>query len=247
MHWPGDLLCAEVGMEGYRGDGSARSRWGAVCSCTQDIVTIPRVVLIGGPPYVGKSTVARCIAARYGYGCIGTDDIAKAAGSVYSALAGKELDPMAGMDWRAYFATTPVDVLLDHDAASRKRIWPAIDRIVRTHATWGDPLVMEGYALWPEQVMAAGFTATGAVWLSGDDRLLESRIRSNPGFYRGAADEEALIHNFTRRSSRYNERMLASAAECGATVMRVLPGQPANEMADRCVSALTRQSVETGR
>ena len=227
-------------MEEYRGNGSVRSRWGAVCSCARDTVTLPRVVLIGGPPCVGKSAVARCIAARYEYGCISTDDIAKAAGAVYSALTGKEHDPMASMDWRAYFTETPADVLLDHDLASRERIWPAIDRIVRTHAGWGDPLVMEGYALWPEQVMGAGFTNTGAVWLSGDDRLLESRIRSNPGFYRGAADEEALICSFMRRSSRYNERMVASAAECGAAVIRVLPGQTVNQIADLCVLALSR-------
>jgi 2-phosphoglycerate kinase len=170
-------------------------------------MTVPRVVLIGGPPYVGKSAVARCVAARHEYGCIAIDDIAKAVGSVCRALARDELDPTTGMDWREYSATTPVDVLLDHDGASRKRIWPAIDKIVRTHSTWDDPLVMEGYALWPEQVMAARFTATGAVWLTCSDLLLESRIRSHPDFYRGAADEEALISSFLRRSSRYNERM----------------------------------------
>lgn len=123
-------------------------------------MTIPRVVLVGGPPYVGKSAVARCIAARYEYGCISTDDIAKAVGSVYSALGQNEIDPMAGMDWREYFTTTPVGELLGHDAAPRKQLWPAIDRIVRAHATWDDPLAVEGYALWPEQVMAAGYTAT---------------------------------------------------------------------------------------
>jgi len=207
------------------------------------MMTIPRVVLIGGPPYVGKSAVARCIAARYEYGCISTDDIAKAVGSVYSALTGNKLDPMAGVDWREYFTITPVDVLLDHDAASRVRIWPAIDRIVRTHSTWDDLLVMEGYALWPEQVTAAGFTATGAVWLTCNERLLESRIRSNVDFYRGAADEEALIRNFTRRSSRYNELMLESAAKRNAAVLTVLPGQSVNDIADLCVSALIRQPV----
>jgi 2-phosphoglycerate kinase len=211
------------------------------------MMTIPRVVLIGGPPYVGKSAVARCIAARYEYGCIAIDDIAKAVGSLYSALTRNKLDPMDGMDWREYFTTTPVDLLLDHAAASRERIWPAIDKIVRTHSTWDGPLVMEGYALWPEQVMAAGFTATGAVWLTCNDLLLESRIRSNPDFYRGAVDEEALISNFLRRSSRYNELMLESAAECSATVITVLSGQSVKDIADLCVSALTRQSAGTGR
>jgi hypothetical protein len=195
---------------------------------------------------VGKSAVARCIAARYEYGCISIDDLAKAVGSAYSALTGHKLDPMDGMDWREYFTTTPVDLLLEHDAASQVRIWPAIDKIVRTHASWDDPLVMEGYALWPEQVRAAGFTATGAVWLTGNEALLESRIRSDPGFYRGAADEEALIRNFLRRSARYNERMLASAAECSATVIPVLSGQSVNDVADLCVSALARDSAGTG-
>jgi hypothetical protein len=132
MHSPDDHKhSAEERMEGYGGNGSVQPHWRSVCSCMWDMMPIPRVVLIGGPPCVGKSAAARCIAARYEYGCISTDDIAKAVGSVCSALTGKDLDPMAGMDWRAYFTETPVDVLLDHDAASRERIWPAIDRIVR--------------------------------------------------------------------------------------------------------------------
>jgi 2-phosphoglycerate kinase len=206
-------------------------------------MTLPRVVLIGGPPYVGKSAVARCIAARHDYGCIATDDIGKAVRAVQGALARQSPDPMSGRDWREYFAATPVSVLLEHDAVSRKRLWPAIDRIVRAHASWDDPIVIEGYALWPEQVMAAGFTATGAVWLTGGDRLLASRVRSNPAFYAGAADEEALIGNFVRRSSRYGELMCQSALRCGASVIAVLPDQPVDEIADRCVVALVRQSA----
>lgn len=202
-------------------------------------MTIPRVVLIGGAPCVGKSAVARCIAARYEYGCISTDDIGKAVSSVYSALSLSQIDPMDGMDWREYFAKTSVDLLLDHAAESRQRMWPALDQIIRTHSTWGDPLVMEGYALWPEQVMAAGYTATGAIWLTCDDLLLEARIRSDPDFYRGALDEEALISNFSRRGSRYNELMLQSATQCSATVINVVFGHSVQDVADLCVLALT--------
>ncbi len=200
-------------------------------------MTIPRVVLIGGAPFIGKSAAARCIAARYEYGCISIDDIAKAVGSVTSDFT----DPMNGMDWRDYFTRTSVDILLDHATKSRKRLWPAIDKIVRTHSTWGDPLLMEGYALWPEQVMAAGFTATGAVWLTCDEDLLESRIRSLPDFYQGAVDEEALITNFLRRSSRFNELIIESAVECRATVITVGTGYSVDDVADLCVSALAEE------
>jgi hypothetical protein len=206
-----------------------------------DAVTLPCIVLIGGPPYVGKSAVARCIASRYAYACVSTDDLAKAVGSTYCALGHADIDPMAGMDWRDYFAKTPVGVLLDHDAASRQRVWPAIDGVVRAHAVRGDPVVLEGYALWPEPVAAAGFAATGAVWLAGSGPLLESRIRSKPAFRRGAPDEEALIRNLVRRSSRHAEHMLASAARCGATVIRPVVGQSVGDVADLCVSALAIQ------
>ena len=82
---------------------------------------------------------------------------------------------------------------------------PSVGKIVRTHSTWGDPLVMEGYALWPERVMVADFASTGTVWLSCDDQLLEARNSSQTSFYGGALDEEALIANVLRGSNRYNE------------------------------------------
>jgi hypothetical protein len=99
--------------------------------------------------------------------------------------------------------------------------------------------VLEGYALWPEQVIRAGFTATGAVWLSCDDLLLESRIRACPDFYQGAEDEQALITNFLRRSNRYNKLMNKSAIECGATLITVETGYSVKDVADLCMSILT--------
>ena len=91
------------------------------------------------------------------------------------------------------------------------------------------------------------FHSHWAVWLTCSDLLLESRIRSNPDFYRGAVDEEALISNFLRRSSRYNELMLKSAAECSSTVIPILSGQSVKDIADLCVSALTPESDGTGK
>ena len=86
--------------------------------------------------------------------------------------------------------------------------------------------------------MAADFAATGALWLTCDDQLLEARIRSQTDFYRGASDEEALIANILRRSSRYNELMIESAVECCATVISVGIGHSVDDVADLCVSAL---------
>ena len=201
-------------------------------------MTLPKVVLIGRPPFVGKSAAARCIAARYGYGCISTDDIGKAVGAVTTVQTHARLPTLDDTDFRDYFTMTSVDTLIEHAKQTREIIWPALENIIRTHSTWGDPLVMEGYALWPEQVMAADFVSTGAVWLACDDQLLKARIRSQTSFYRGASDEEALIANAMKRSSRYNELMVESAMKGGATVISIEIGHSVEDIADLCVSAL---------
>jgi len=110
-------------------------------------MTIPKVLLIGGPPFVGKSAVAHRLASRYLYGCISTDDIGKAVGAVTTAQTHHTLHMSDGIDYRNYFTLTPADTLVNHAKRSHEMIWPALEKIIRTHATWGDPLVMEGYAL----------------------------------------------------------------------------------------------------
>jgi 2-phosphoglycerate kinase len=204
-------------------------------------MAIPKVVLIGGPPSVGKSAVARYIAARYQYNCIPTDDIGKAVRAVTTVQTHPGLHAFDDIDYQEYFTTTSVDSLINHARQSHEIVWPALEMIIRTHATWGDPLVLEGYALWPEWVMTAGFTSTGAVWLTCDDELLEARIRSQVSFYQGASDEEALIANFLRRSSRYNQLMVESAMQCDARVIRVQFRYSVEDVANQCVSALVEE------
>jgi 2-phosphoglycerate kinase len=204
-------------------------------------MAVPKVVLIGGPPAVGKSAVARYIAARYQYNCITTDDIGKAVRAVTTVQTHPTLHAFNDIDYQEYFTGTSVETLINHARQSHDIIWPALEMIIRTHSTWGDPLVLEGYALWPEKVMAAGFSSTGAVWLTCDDGLLEARIRSQVSFYQGASDEEALITNFLRRSSRYNQLMVESAMQCDAKVIRVQFSYSVEDVADQCVSALVEE------
>ena len=70
-------------------------------------MTIPKVLLIGGPPFVGK-TVARRLASRYRYGCISKDDIGKAVGTVTTIQTHPGLHTADDIDYRDYFTVTPV-------------------------------------------------------------------------------------------------------------------------------------------
>ncbi|MBN1452263.1 MAG: hypothetical protein JW963_14710 [Anaerolineales bacterium] len=199
---------------------------------------IPKVFLIGGPPLVGKSSVARCIAGRFGCGCICTDDIAKAIRAVTTVQTHPGLHSFDDADYQDTFTRTPVETLIEHSRRAHQMIWPGLEKIIRAHATWDAPLVMEGYALWPEQVMAADFVATRAVWLTCDDQLFETRLRAQSSFFRGAADEEGLLTNMVRRSSRYNELMVESAAACGAALIRVEAGHSVEDVVELCLADL---------
>lgn len=122
-----------------------------------------KVFLIGGPPFVGKSSVARCIAGRFGFNCICTDDIAKAIRAVTTVQTHPGLHSADDADYQDYFTRSSVEALIEHSRRSHEIIWPGLEKIIRAHSTWDDPLVMEGYALWPKQVMAADFISTQAV------------------------------------------------------------------------------------
>ncbi len=198
-----------------------------------------KVFLIGGPPFVGKSSVARCIAGRFGYSCICTDDIAKAIRAVTTVQTHPGLHLVDDANYQDYFTKSSVETLIEHSRRSHEIIWPGLEKIIRAHSTWDDPLVMEGYALWPQQVMAADFISTRAVWLTCDDKLLETRIRTQTSFFRGAADEKKLRTNMLRRSSRYNELVSKSAIACGATLIKIEVGHSVEDVADMCMLELT--------
>ena len=60
-----------------------------------------KVILIGGSPMSGKSTIALKLAQRLNYPCIPADDIGEALQTV------ADIDPMRGMHYHEYYINTP--------------------------------------------------------------------------------------------------------------------------------------------
>ncbi|MBT3994823.1 MAG: hypothetical protein HOF01_03400 [Chloroflexi bacterium] len=112
----------------------------------------PKVLVIGGPPMVGKSSVARSIASRLGYGCTSTDDIGLAIKTVTTADTHPRSHAMDGVDYRDYYTTRSVEQLLADGMGMHEEMWPGIEASIRSHADWGLPIVYEGWAMWPERV-----------------------------------------------------------------------------------------------
>jgi len=105
-----------------------------------------KVLLIGGSPRVGKSTAAALLASKLLRPCISTDDIGLALQSVL------DINPMKGYPYPDYYAMRTKQELIDDIVAYHKKVEPAIARLVEVHSAWGSPIIMEGWALYPEFV-----------------------------------------------------------------------------------------------
>ena len=155
--------------------------------------------------------MARKLAARLEYGCLSTDDLGQAIGAATTAKSHPAFHEMDGIDYREYYVTHSLVELIADVERRHAALWPALARVITTHAAWGDPTVIEGWALYPARVAALRLPDYASLWLVADDAVLEARVRAAADFYRGASDEETMIRHFIERSRCYNERVREEA------------------------------------
>jgi len=142
-----------------------------------------KVVLIGGAPMTGKTTVARKLAAQLGYACLSTDDLGEAIRAITTCKSHPDLHPMTGYDYREYYICHSLEELIRHTQKQHKASWPAVEAVIRTHAAWGQPIVIEGWNIYPEWVNQLELPNIKSIWFIADEKLLEHRIRENQEFY----------------------------------------------------------------
>jgi 2-phosphoglycerate kinase len=161
----------------------------------------PRVILLGGAPATGKSTIARALADQLGHLVIATDDLGAAVRGVTEPAVAPELFAAHPGDHREYLASHSGDELLEHALRSHRALWPAIESVIHAHATWSTPAIVEGWTLLPDLV--AGFDHVAAVWIEIPGSVLEERVRADTAFYAGASDPDLVIRRFIRRSVEF--------------------------------------------
>ncbi|HAL46347.1 MAG: hypothetical protein FI707_07145 [SAR202 cluster bacterium] len=197
-----------------------------------------KVILLGGAPFSGKSTVGRLIAAELGYGYASTDDIGQALRAVTAPESHSALHSMAGWAHTEYYISRPLDALMSDARRYHEAMWPAIEAVVRAHAAWGHPAVVEGWALWPERVATLGLPNVSSLWLIGDDRILEARIRADSDHHAGASDEEAMMRAYVARNVAYNSTLAEAVATLGLPAIHVDDQMSPKELCDACLGIL---------
>jgi len=156
------------------------------------------VILIGGSPMIGKSTVSILLAAKLLYPCISTDDI----GEILRTIS--DISPMKDTFYLDYYSNSGKDQLIADIVMYHQRLEKSIYRLIEIHSSWGSPLIIEGWALYPNMIEEIKSDHVFSVWLIAEEDLLKQRmIKSN--FYQGANSPEKVIENYLHRSEWHNK------------------------------------------
>jgi 2-phosphoglycerate kinase len=189
-----------------------------------------RVILIGGPSNVGKSTLAQSLAAQLGWACASTDRLARYPGRPWGNLR-----PHVAEHYLSHSPEQLVEDVIRHYMSLR----PAIQRLVVTHAadSAAERLVLEGSAVWPESVVDLRLGGVGALWLTASDDLLQRRIYTASGYDQASAREKLIIDKFLGRVRGCNQRMLQALRRFGLPCLNVEEAVSPEELIDRALRA----------
>jgi 2-phosphoglycerate kinase len=202
------------------------------------ILEYPKLILIGGAPCIGKTTVSRLIASQLNYACLSTDDLLKAITSVTTPKTHPTFHFMGGWTTQEYYVHHTIDELISHNIERLKTFRSAIEGVIKSHVAREIPIVIEGFGLWPEEIKSIDLTNVGMVWLVADEALLDKRTRNIKPLYEGASDEERMIKNYVGRSIWYNSQVIEAVGRLGIKSIKVSDDLSVEDLSDALLDAL---------
>ncbi len=204
---------------------------------------LPRVILVGGAPLSGKTSLAHAIARQLDVAHVSTDDLSVAIRAVTTAETHPALHDL-GVDgpFRDYYRCHAPERLLEDAMAFHRAARPAVEAVVSAYANRDRPALIEGWSILPELVADLEPENVGAVFLVPEEEVFESRCRANSGFYEGAADEDGLIESFSRRSIVFGRMLEATARDLELPIVRPTLRTTMEETMDRALALLAHST-----
>lgn len=164
-------------------------------------MTNTKVLLIGGAPGAGKTTLGRNLAIRLGITSLTIDDLMTAARAVTTAETHPGLHVMTTGDSYGYFTYSTVKKLTTDARIQHEATWPAVERVIASHArSGGSPIVIDGWAMRPAWVTDLALDNVKSFWLHVEPAVLEAREKANTDFLSQSTDPERMLKNFLGRS-----------------------------------------------
>lgn len=193
------------------------------------------MLLIGGPPGAGKTTLARSVGAALGFLSTTVDDLVSTARLFTDAGSHPDLHRAGGVDSVEYFTQGPPERLVNDAVALQDVMWPVLQRIIRRHVTEKAPIVMDWWLFDPDTLANSLDGSVRSVWLHVDPVELDRRERKLTEFREGSDDPERMHSNFMHRSL-WRNRIVAERARAHGLPVLHQPG-------DKSVGDLTDETL----
>ena len=196
-----------------------------------------KVILIGGAPGTGKTTLGSALAVKLGITSLSIDDLRTAAQAVTTPESHPGLHIMRGMAYQEYFTNSSLEQLKTDATAQHEAVWPVVKRVISKHADWGSAIVIDGWHLRPDKVAQLELDNVWAAWIVVTDSVLELRERKNVNWLRSSSDPEKMLENFLARSLWYNELIRELARDFQMNILL--------QDGEKSVEELCRQVMDT--
>jgi 2-phosphoglycerate kinase len=135
-----------------------------------------QIILIGGMPTAGKSTLAENLSKHLNLPWISSDQI----GQVMRGVASKEQYPTLftweNYDGFQYLNKYTADEIANNEFAKGEAVWPGVRKLIKEDYTWNDGFIIEGDDILPHLV-AQDFSSSSnvkAVFIGDHD---DKRVR----------------------------------------------------------------------
>ena len=178
-----------------------------------------KVILIGGPPCAGKTTLGRNLAIKLGWTLLSIDDLCVAVKEVTTPESHPGLHLMEKGRHIEYFTNTDTQKLIQDAIDQQAAIWPSLKRVIGNHATFGSPIVIDGSMLNQEMVASLEYNNVKAFWLYVSEEILIQREKLNTEFFGKSSDPEKMFNNFMARSFWYNNQVVEDARKYGSQII----------------------------
>lgn len=183
-------------------------------------MTEPRVILIGGAPGAGKTTLGCALAAKLGAASVTIDDLMIVARMATNFDRHPDLFLIKGRTHLDYFTNSTAEQLIDDAQRQHAASWPFVLKLITKHFDFTSTrLVIDGWHLRPHSVAAMNTPNVKAYWIHIDPAVLEARERKNTDFLEGSSDPERMHQNFMGRSLWINELLKREAMKHNMPVL----------------------------
>ncbi|MEN8235332.1 MAG: AAA family ATPase [Actinomycetota bacterium] len=191
-----------------------------------------KVLLIGGPPGAGKTTLGRAVASRLGFASTTVDDLVVAGRLLTTKESHPALHQMRPVGHTRYFTKGPPERLISDAVELQDMMWPVLERVIRGHSTSGAPIVMDWWLFSPEKVANLEGGGVASIWIHIDPDVLWERERQNTDFLEDSTDPDRMLSNFMGRSLWRNEHVAREARDLGMTVVHQSGARSVEELVD---------------